>query len=297
MQSRRASPRSPYDEAVCLTRVDGNGRLYGRGVDLGTGGMGLMCTDSCPVETDVRCDLLLPGGPRAVAGRVVRVRPARAGFELAIVFVDLKPGVVAVIEEMVNAAAAPDEPPAAASGAIRKPAVDQPSGDGVPRVALEVDADSAPRDQTQRYGTRRATPPPPMKPPPTSLPPPCGQPLPSVVVAPDVAGASSSEQPTPLPVVSAAPPPPPAAGANRRASRTKRAAPPVMRGTALVARRHEPPAWAWQTPAVVVVAPAPPVAAPGRRPSLLDAPLSARSLMVLAPLLLLVVALVVQLSR
>ena len=34
MQSRRASPRIPYDEAVCLTRVDGNGRLYGRGMDL-----------------------------------------------------------------------------------------------------------------------------------------------------------------------------------------------------------------------------------------------------------------------
>ncbi len=292
MQSRRASPRIPYDEAVCLTRVDGNGRLYGRGVDLGTGGMGLICTESCPIDTDVRCDLLLPGGPRAVAGRVVRISAAPAGFELAIVFVDLKPGVVAVIEDMVHAALVTEEP-AAASGAIRKIAVDQPSGDGVPRAALEVDADSAQRDQTQRYGTPRSTPTQPMKPPPTSLPPPCGQPLPSVVLAPEVAAAC--EQPTPRPVLSAEPPPTPAA-AKRRSERAKRPGTPVVRGTAVVARRNEPPAWASQASAVVVVAPAPPLP-PARRPSLLDAPLSARSLMVLAPLLALVVALVVQLSR
>lgn len=295
MQSRRASPRIPYDEAVCLTRVDGQGRLYGRGVDLGTGGMGLICTESSPIDTDVRCDLLLPGGPRAVAGRVVRVSAAPAGFELAVVFVDLKPGVVAVIEEMVNAALVVPDDPSATSGAIRKAAVDQPSGDGVPRVALEVDTPNAQHEQTQPYGTPRLTPTQPMKPPPTSLPPPCGQPLPSVVVAPEVAAAGPAEPPTPRPVVSAAPPPAPPA-AKRRPDRSQRAAAPVMRGTAVVARRNEPPAWAWQPPAVVVVTPAPP-ATPGRRPSLLDAPLSARSLMVLAPLLALVVALVVQLSR
>ena len=39
MQSRRASPRIPYDEAVCLTPADAGGRIYGRGLDLGTGGM------------------------------------------------------------------------------------------------------------------------------------------------------------------------------------------------------------------------------------------------------------------
>ena len=43
MQSRRASPRIPYDEAVCLTPADASGRIYGRGLDLGTGGMFLVC--------------------------------------------------------------------------------------------------------------------------------------------------------------------------------------------------------------------------------------------------------------
>ena len=101
MQSRRASPRIPYDEAVCLTPADASSRIYGRGLDLGTGGMYLVCTQSCPVGTEARCDLLLPGGPRPVTGRVVRVTPAPGGFELAIAFVDLKPGVTALIEEMV----------------------------------------------------------------------------------------------------------------------------------------------------------------------------------------------------
>src|SRR5436309_13314110 len=106
MQSRRASPRTPYDEAVCLTPADAGGRIYGRGLDLGTGGMSLACAESCPVGTEARCDLLLPGGPRPVTGRVVRVTVATGGFELAIAFVDLTPGVTALIEEMVAAPAA-----------------------------------------------------------------------------------------------------------------------------------------------------------------------------------------------
>jgi hypothetical protein len=69
-----------------------------------------------------------------------------------------------------------------------------------------------------------------------------------------------------------------------------------LRGTAVVSGRHEQAAWNWQPPAVLVVTPAAAVTPP-RRPSLLDTPLSARSLMVLAPILALVVALVVQLSR
>ncbi|HXU62231.1 MAG TPA: PilZ domain-containing protein [Polyangia bacterium] len=353
MQSRRASARIPYDEAVCLTRVDGLGRLYGRGMDLGTGGMALVCTDACPIGTEVRCDLLLPGGPRAVAGQVVRVSAAAAGYELAIAFVDLKPGVVALIEDLVAVrtkqtlpaklqidgvdtplrceanvddqtlrltATLPflqldrgvnvvlgTEEAVAASGTIRKIAVDPSSGDGVPRLALDVDLGSPPREQTQPYGATRLTPTQPMKPVPTSLPPAFGKPLPTVVVAPEI--AAPEDQPTPAPMV--APPPPPRPAPKPRAARPKatsaaaparaavapaRGAAAPLRGTDVVARRNEQAAWNWQPPAVLLVTPAAAVPPP-RRPSLLDAPLSARSLMVLAPLLAAVVALVVQLSR
>jgi len=346
MQSRRASPRIPYDEAVCLTRVDGLGRLYGRGLDLGTGGMALVCTDACPIGTEVRCDLLLPGGPRAVTGQVVRVSAASVGFELAIAFIDLKPGVVALIEDLVGArtrqmlpakvqidgvqtplrceASVDDqtlrltatlpflqlergvnvvlgaEETVAASGTIRKIAVDPSSGDGVPRLALDVDLESTPREQTQPYGAARLTPPQPMKPVPTSLPPAFGRPLPTVVVAPEI--AAPEDQPTPAPEA-VTPPPAPLRAPKPRPAATKRApvaparsAAAPLRGTAVVSRRHEQAAWNWQPPAVLVVTPAAAVTPP-RRPSLLDAPLSARSLMVLAPILALVVALAVQLSR
>ncbi|MES1165941.1 MAG: PilZ domain-containing protein [Verrucomicrobiota bacterium] len=329
MQSRRASPRILYDEAVCLTPADAGARIYGRGLDLGTGGMSLVCTQTCPVGTEARCDLLLPGGPRPVAGKVVRVTPSAGGFELAIAFIDLKPGVTALIDEMVAHAtpaavvdvvtieaappAVPREPAAdeatGASGAIRKIAVDPSSGDGIPRLALDGDSGDGPRETTLPYGTaQRVTPLVPTMPLPTSLPPPCGQPLPSVVVEPEL--EASTETPTPTMImpppppsssrktvrtaaVAVPPPPPPEAVRDRRARRPPAGA---MRVTAVVARRPSPPAWNWQQPAVVVMAPAPAPVQP-RRVSLLDAPLSARSLMLLAPILVLVVALVVQLSR
>ncbi|HVY40579.1 MAG TPA: PilZ domain-containing protein [Polyangia bacterium] len=324
MQSRRASPRIPYDEAVCLTPADASGRIYGRGLDLGTGGMSLACTQTCPVGTEARCDLLLPGGPRPVTGRVVRVTPTPSGFELAIAFIDLKPGVTALIEEMVAHAAPIASPVEAApvpleragedaivaSGPVPKVAVDPSSGDGIPKLALEGDSSDAPRETTLPYGLGpRVTPLVPTMPLPTSLPPTCGHPLPSVLVEPEL--EASTETPTPTVVL---PPPPPSASSSRKTVRTSAVAagpamPPPLpgdrssrrvpavapRGTAVVARRPVPPAWNWQQPGMLA-APAP-VPAPSRRASLLDAPLSARSLMLLAPIVVLVVALVVQLSR
>ncbi|HVT09509.1 MAG TPA: PilZ domain-containing protein [Polyangia bacterium] len=325
MQSRRASPRIPYDEAVCLTPADASGRIYGRGLDLGTGGMSLACAQACPVGTEARCDLLLPGGPRPVTGRVVRVTPTPGGFELAIAFIDLKPGVTALIEEMVAHAAplvlvsADEAVPVAReragedaigpSGPVPKIANDPSSGDGIPKLALDGDSGDAPRENTLPYGLGpRVTPLVPTMPLPTSLPPTCGHPLPSVVVEPDL--EASTETPTPTVVL---PPPPPSPSSLRKTVRTAvtadfpEAPPPpggrpsgrlaavAPRGTGVVARRPAPPAWNWQHPGMLA-APAP-VPAPPRRLSLLDAPLSIRSLMLLAPIVVLVVALVVQLSR
>ncbi|MES1164481.1 MAG: PilZ domain-containing protein [Verrucomicrobiota bacterium] len=322
MQSRRASPRILYDEAVCLTPADASGRIYGRGLDLGIGGMSLVCTQSCPVGTEARCDLILPGGPRPVAGRVVRVTPAPGGFELAIAFVDLKPGVTALIDEMV--ARAPHafpvdarpiesertaEDPAGPSVAVPKVAVDASSGDAVPRLALDGESGDAPRETTLPYGKApRIAPLVPTKPLPTRLPPPCGQALPSVVVEPEL--EATTETPTPTVVLPPATPSPswsrktvrtavvaggsgepPPLPADRRGRRVPAA---EAQGTAVVARRP-PPAWNLHQPdALAAPAPAP---APARRLSMLDAPLSARSLMLLAPIVALVVALVVQLSR
>lgn len=351
MQSRRASPRIPYDEAVCLSRTDGNGRLYGRAMDLGTGGIALVCGEDCPIGTQVRCDVLLPGGPRQIMGRVVRVTAAPAGFELAVSFEDLRPGVAAIIEELIAArskqvpakvqiegveqplrceASVDDqsvrltatlpflqldrgvnvvlgaEETVSASGTIRKIAVDPSAADGVPRLALDVDLDESPRARTARYGTPRSATVVPsanaaanvvaaapvatiaIPAPPTSLPPPCGQPLPSIVIEPAL---EAVDERTP-----ATPGPEPLRAARERHARTKRSAAPVMRGTAVVARRPSPVEYAWQRPEIVAAAPSAVAVAP-KRPSLLDAPLSARALVVWAPIVALVTALLVQLSR
>ena len=100
-QARRDSPRIPYDEAFCLARIDGKGRLYGRGLDLSASGLSLVSTESCPIGTEIKCDVLLPHGPRSVTGKIVRVTAAPGGFELAIAFGEIKPAVAALIENLI----------------------------------------------------------------------------------------------------------------------------------------------------------------------------------------------------
>ncbi len=100
-QARRDSPRIPYDEAICLARIDGKGRLYGRGLDLSASGISLVSTESCPIGTEIKCEILLPHGPRPVTGRIVRVTAAPGGFELAVAFGELKPAVAAVIANLL----------------------------------------------------------------------------------------------------------------------------------------------------------------------------------------------------
>ena len=102
-QSRRVSPRIPYDEAICLARTDGEGRLYGRGLDLSASGLSVLCAEACPIGTAIRCNLLLPHGPRAVAGKIVRVTSTAAGFELALAFDPLTPATAAIIERLIAA--------------------------------------------------------------------------------------------------------------------------------------------------------------------------------------------------
>ena len=101
--SRRVSPRIPYDESVSLVRTDGNGRLYVRALDLSLGGLHVVSSEACPVGTDVRCTLLLPGGPRTTEGRVIRVTELPRGIGLAIEFVSLEPATEVAIRQLVAA--------------------------------------------------------------------------------------------------------------------------------------------------------------------------------------------------
>ncbi len=101
-QTRRIAPRVPYDEAVALARFDGRGRLYARALDLSTTGIHVICAESCPLGTVVRCTLLLPGGPRTVRGRVVRETVLQSGVGLAIAFSSVEPGTAAAIKSLID---------------------------------------------------------------------------------------------------------------------------------------------------------------------------------------------------
>jgi hypothetical protein len=100
-QSRRVSPRIPYDEAVCLARVDGAGRLFGRSVDLGPAGIYVTCAELCAIGTELVCTVLLPGGPRRLRGRVVRLLALPRAVGIAIAFTDLREADRLVIERLV----------------------------------------------------------------------------------------------------------------------------------------------------------------------------------------------------
>jgi hypothetical protein len=121
MPSRRIAPRVPYDEAICLARADGRGRLYTRGIDISCSGVSMVCNESVPVGTEVRCTLLLPGGPRTVAGKVVRVTALRRGVGLAVWFDTLKPGTEAAIARVVEAATAAVQPAKLRVDGIERP--------------------------------------------------------------------------------------------------------------------------------------------------------------------------------
>jgi hypothetical protein len=102
-EMRRVSPRIPYDETICLTRSDGGGRYYVQTHDLGTTGLLVISSESCPVGTDVTFSLLLPGGPRKVGGRVVRVSANPRGYGLAIAFMSIEASVTVAIERLIAA--------------------------------------------------------------------------------------------------------------------------------------------------------------------------------------------------
>src|SRR5215475_7293899 len=95
-QSRRVAPRVPYDEAVAIARFDGRGRLYARALDLSATGIHVICAESCPLGTVVRCTLLLPGGPRDVLAR---------GVGLAIAFSNVDPATAAAINMLIESRA------------------------------------------------------------------------------------------------------------------------------------------------------------------------------------------------
>jgi hypothetical protein len=100
-QSRRVSPRIAYDEAVCLSRVDGRGRLFGRSVDLGPAGIYVTCAELCEIGTELVCTVLLPGGPRRLRGRVVRLVALPRAVGIAIAFTELREADRLAIERLV----------------------------------------------------------------------------------------------------------------------------------------------------------------------------------------------------
>src|SRR5215831_14782124 len=102
-QLRRVSPRIPYEESVCLTRVDGGRRLFGRSVNLGVAGMYVVCIEPCEIGTELVCSVLLPGGPRKLRARVTRLTALPRGVGIALAFHDMSSRDRVAIETLIAA--------------------------------------------------------------------------------------------------------------------------------------------------------------------------------------------------
>jgi hypothetical protein len=273
-QTRRVAPRVPYDEAVAITRFDGRGRLYARAIDLSMTGLQVVCAESCPLGTVVRCSLLLPGGPRAVRGRVVRETVLESGVGLAIAFSNVDQGTAAAINGLIESRlhhVMPAKLRVAGvdrtlrcegrvdDGTVRLTAtlpflridggVDVVLGEHgevtergvIKKIAVDPsDSDGVPRlalDVVLSSDTRpygATSPTSAAHPPPSKLPPACGHPLPSVLVSPGLV----------------------------RDLRRAEERPPRRRvhSTAEISRRP----WAWSAPPAVVSRPRPQARARGR---------------------------------
>lgn len=224
IQTRRVSPRVPYDEAISIARFDGRGRLYARAIDLSASGIHVICAESCPLGTVVKCTLLLPGGPRNVRGRVIRETVLQRGVGLAIAFSNVDPGTAAAINTLVESRSHEMMPAKLKvegveralrcegrvdEGTVRLTAtlpflridggVEVLLGEHGERAAAgvikKIAVDPSPSDGVPRLAVDVALadstlPYGAMRevddttPPPTRLPPPCGHPLPSVLVSP-----------------------------------------------------------------------------------------------------------------
>lgn len=253
----------PYDEAIAIARFDGRGRLYARALDLSATGIHVICADSCPIGTIVRCTLLLPGGPRSVRGRVVRETVLARGVGLAIAFSNVDPGTAAAIGSYIDNRAQQVMPAKLRVQGVDKALrcegmIDERTVrltatlpflriDGGVDVVLGEHGELAERGVIKKIAVDPSTSDGVPRlavdvvlgdtqpyganrrnngettPPPSKLPPPCGQPLPSVLVSPGLV----------------------------RDVRKVEERPPRRRvhGTAEIARRPE---WAWTAPPAVV---------------------------------------------
>jgi hypothetical protein len=262
-QTRRVAPRVPYEEAIPIARFDGRGRLYARALDLSATGIHVICAESCPLGTVVRCTLLLPGGPRSVRGRVVRETVLSRGVGLAIAFSNVDPGTAAAIDALVESRAMQVMPAKLrvegvdrtlrCEGMIDARTVRLTATLPFLRIDGGVDVVLGERGERAEHGTIKKIAVDPStsdgiprlsvdvvlgdtqpyganrrhagdsRPPPTKLPPACGHPLPSVLVSPGLA----------------------------RDGRKVEERPPRRRvhGTAEIARRMD---WAWAAPPTVV---------------------------------------------
>src|ERR1700747_1027390 len=103
---RRVSCRA----RVSLAEPGGQVRIAGQALNLSVAGMFVHAAGSCPLGSDVLCDMPLPGGICQVKGRVTRIQRLLAAPGMAIKFVDLTADQQQILHEVVDRSREPSIP-------------------------------------------------------------------------------------------------------------------------------------------------------------------------------------------
>ena len=100
---QRLEPRVDYRAPVRVMPAGESRHVLGQSLNLSPLGMLVDAPQPYPVGTQISCDITLPGGSKALRGRIVRVQPlSPSSTGLAIGFVDLSPSDLSALRTLVH---------------------------------------------------------------------------------------------------------------------------------------------------------------------------------------------------
>ena len=98
---RRIEPRIAHHDDVTLTRPEGGHPVFARSINLSASGIYVHASEPCEIGSVLFCTVLLPGGPRKLLSRVMRLETLPDAIGVAMAFVDLRPHDVTALRAFV----------------------------------------------------------------------------------------------------------------------------------------------------------------------------------------------------
>jgi hypothetical protein len=98
---RRIEPRIAHHDDVTLTRPEGGHPVFARSINLSASGIYVHASEPCEIGSVLFCTVLLPGGPRKLLSRVMRLETLPDAIGVAMAFIDPRPHDVTALRAFV----------------------------------------------------------------------------------------------------------------------------------------------------------------------------------------------------